>query len=362
MSINMKNYFLAALLFFPFLSFSDNNHIKNSGYNSMQVEDVFSDPEDLIQLEVMVDNTDEFVAFSFDLVFPENIMTYNPDPGFTFLSDRATDHSLFVTLIEPGLLRVFAFSFTNSTFSGNSGSIVSLGFFVNAPHEGAEYPLILVEPILANLVEDILDESFDGTLYVVIDEAEIPDILPIDNIELADGEDSCFNATQSIITAGEDAHFIVQPGANATLIAGENIKMLPGTHIHEGANLHAYIAPDGPFCGEPEKHFLAVAEDNRAESKNTEITNVSEIETPADRSFTVFPNPATDYFTVELYRFEPDAKITVEVYSTQGRLILQKQLQSGPEHVFSLEGQHPGIYLVRLIQDEFIGVQRLIKR
>ena len=359
---HLKNYLFAVLLALPFISATAIIDFgKNTG-NVIYVEDVISAPEDLIQLEIMVDNSDEFVAFSFDLVFPEDIMTYNPDPEVTYLSDRAVDHSLFATLLEPGLLRVFAFSFTNSAFSGNSGSVVSLGFFVNAASEVADYPLILVDPILANLEEDILDESFDGTLYIVVDEAEIPDILVIDNTEVASGEVECFNATQSIITAGEDAYFTVWSGANVTLIAGENIKMLPGTHIHENASLHAYIAPDGPFCGEPEKHFLTAAKDNPAASKNTETTDVSEMETTTDHSFTVYPNPATDYFTLELYRFEPDANITVEVYSMQGRLILQRQLQQGSEHLFSLEGQHPGIYLVRLIQDEFIGVQRLIKR
>ncbi len=367
MIAEIKHSFLTLLLLLPFFAAADVNDFgKNNGLNIMYVEDLSSQPENVIQLEIIVDNADPFIAFSFDLVFPEHIMTYNPDPGLTFLSDRATDHSLFITLQSPGLLRVFVFSFTNSPFSGNSGSIISVGFELNAPHETAAYPINLIDPILVggaeHNFEDILDESFDGTLNIVTGEAEIPEILVIDNIQVGEGEVECFNATQSIITAGEDAFFTVQPGADATLIAGENIKMLSGTHIHSGATLHAYIAPNGPFCGEADKHFLAVEDSKSIDSKHTEITHTIKMETPKDPSFAVYPNPATDRFTLELFRFEPGDNPIAEIYNMQGRLIVRRELQMGQEHQFNLDEEQAGIYHIRVIQHDFIGVQRLIKR
>lgn len=77
---------------------------------------------------------------------------------------------------------------------------------------------------------------------------EIPDELDVDDTTLSDGDNGCFNALQTITTGGDGKIFVVENGAMAELIAGNNIRMLPGTTVRPDGYLHARITTDGSFC------------------------------------------------------------------------------------------------------------------
>ncbi|MBE0662666.1 MAG: T9SS type A sorting domain-containing protein, partial [Bacteroidales bacterium] len=91
--------------------------------------------------------------------------------------------------------------------------------------------------------------------YFQVEGTSIPVVSELDNHLIQPNDTQCFNATQSIYTAGNGGHFIVENGGTTTLIAGEKIVMLPGTKVFHGGHMHAYIAPGGPFCIEPDKHY-----------------------------------------------------------------------------------------------------------
>ncbi len=189
-----------------------------------------------------------------------------------------------------------------------------------------------------------------------------PDVLHLTNKTILSGEEVCFGALQTIhLSGGEGGHFIVEEGGSVTLIAGQNIQMHPGTHARAGSYLHASIAPDGPFCGDAKSHFLEVRHkepDKQDDETRAEIIS----ESSRDDFFKVYPNPAFDHFTVELHQYKADVFVQVEVFSLMGEQVFYKNFFADSDIIVSLEGLQSGIYLVRVLQGERIGVKRVVKR
>ncbi len=78
--------------------------------------------------------------------------------------------------------------------------------------------------------------------------------------------------------------------------------------------------------------------------------------------FDVFPNPTEGTFTISLNKPVSESLTTIEVYSIHGQQIKHREVQAVHHHVFSLEGQKPGIYLIRVMKGDQVGIERLIKR
>jgi hypothetical protein len=118
------------------------------GENIMILPGVYGDPGDDILIEIEVSNDDEFVAFQVDVPLPEGF-AYRPG-SLTLNPARKADHILQGAVL-PGTntLRTLAFSLTNSTFFGNSGTIFTFSLSTPDTPE-ATYPLNLVGAILAD--------------------------------------------------------------------------------------------------------------------------------------------------------------------------------------------------------------------
>ena len=121
--------------------------------------------------------------------------------------------------------------------------------------------------------------------------------------------------------SGTAGPFITQSGASARLVAGESIRMLAGTHLQHGSQVHACIAPGGPFCEEPGK------------------------------------------LTLEIHTADQTGKTLVEVYGLRGERVLREELPGDlSQYILSIEGQLPGLYIVRVVSGQDVGVERIIKR
>ena len=77
---------------------------------------------DTAWVDIDMNNDDEIVAFQFDLIYPDNLV-YS---GVSFLSDRSNEHTLNVQF-NVDYLRVMAYNVSLDPFSGNSGTIVTIG-------------------------------------------------------------------------------------------------------------------------------------------------------------------------------------------------------------------------------------------
>jgi hypothetical protein len=86
----------------------------------------------------------------------------------------------------------------------------------------------------------------------------------------------------------------------------------------------------------------------------------------SQNSFSVFPNPASKSFTVQVYTSEDIGKAQIEIYDYRGKLVLKREvnLTNGEQTVsFQNENLPKGIYLIRLAntQQEFKPVKLVIE-
>ncbi len=187
---------------------------------------------------------------------------------------------------------------------------------------------------------------------------EIPDYIHIAKDEHVDVYDTgCFYAQIQVQIAGHGYSFTVHDGAEATVAAGESIRMLPGTIIEAGAYFLAYIAPEDP-CGRP------FAEEMPEPITQDFIVDDEFVDTD-DNSlfFKIYPNPTSGEFTVQIERFGADEHLLrIEVYDLMGNKVIGKGLPPETLHTISLDNRQAGIYIVRLIRGDSVAVQRLIKR
>jgi hypothetical protein len=98
----------------------------------------------------------------------------------------------------------------------------------------------------------ILLDDYDNTAgthtFYINGVENVPATQTLQNITIANGQSECYDASQTITTAGSNTTFIVQSGGDATLIAGQNILMLPGTSLQSGSSVMAKITTIGAYC------------------------------------------------------------------------------------------------------------------
>ena len=194
-----------------------------------------------------------------------------------------------------------------------------------------------------------------ATSWITVYSPDFPSTITLDEHTVADGENTCFDASETIITGGEGGWFWVQDGGNATLIAGQNIIMLPGTQVDAGGYLLARIAADEhDFCGIPKA----------MEYKHDDV--ITQIYAP-DKSrntgfFEVYPNPTQGYFTIELLLDEINSDILISIHNLQGSMLQALRLPSTRKHSLDISSHPPGIYLLRVTAGNNTDTVRLIKK
>ena len=134
------------------------------------------------------------------------------------------------------------------------------------------------------------------------------------------------------------------------MIAGVNIRFLPGVIAGSGGYMRGYIAPAGPYCITPPLVKSVIIEDS----------GVPEVSVHA--CFRIYPNPTNGNFTVELFEKPEVTPALIEVYDMMGSKLLEAEIQSGRTHLFSLGDQVPGIYLVKVLQNNHAGVGKIVRQ
>lgn len=161
--------------------------------------------------------------------------------------------------------------------------------------------------------------------------------------------DTCFNATQTITAGGTPNTFVVASTGHVTMIAGQNIILLPGTVVQPGGYLHGYIS--NQYCG------ILTAPITAVKSNQEEVWPVS-----PDKLFRVYPNPTSGLFTLEIIGESPEGDLFVEIFNMRGDKVLRSNLFGIGKHELSLSGHPVGIYLVRVISANKFETARIIKQ
>jgi len=177
----------------------------------------------------------------------------------------------------------------------------------------------------------------------------VPPTLTVQGVTVNPGETACYNATGTITVAGGSTTFLVQNGGSATFIAGQNILFMPGTTVEPGGMMHAYIAPDGPFCPAAPP-----------QTKTGEVVKVTVTEEP-DLQVSVYPNPTEGRFFVELSGDQLPAVVSVEVIDLRGNSVLRGEMRDTRKQEFDLSGIAMGVYGVRITSGDWTRLVRIVR-
>jgi hypothetical protein len=129
-----------------------------------------------------------------------------------------------------------------------------------------------------------------------------------------------------------------------------NIVMLPGTTVTEGGYLTGYITPVSQYCG-----VKAVT----VPTTNTAGPGVANGQ--GGGGIRVYPNPAGDLLNVEITDPEFGGMVAVTVYDMTGRVVTEERSSTKKVTVF-LQGQAPGIYLIRVNGGTRSAAARVIRK
>ena len=178
------------------------------------------------------------------------------------------------------------------------------------------------------------------------------------NFNIEDGQQRCYNASQTI-TVGGEGPFLIHTGGAVDLIAGERITMLSGTMVEPGGYLHGFLVTNCLWCSlYPANSLVAVQPD----STDVSTLKVPTMDKPSNHHFKVYPNPTTGTFTLELSDFPESPSFKVEVYGMRGDLLIRELITGKKKHVFSLEGKPNGIYFIRVVTGTYTGSGKIVKQ
>ncbi len=219
---------------------------------------------------------------------------------------------------------------------------------------GQQSPMVTPDVTTSYFVEafDGLFHAFDTVTVVVTHSNPIQDTVWLRNKTLEPGQNYCYNAFQTITTAGTPSLFIVQNGADVQLIAGHRIVMLPGTKALPGSHFTARITATGSFC-------CAVPPAPSSKTAS-EATTVGEDGLTYD-FYRLYPNPTSGSFVVEMIGEGEEAVVTATITNLLGSEILKRSMPYMPRYEFDLSDRQPGIYLVRITRGTQTAITKVIR-
>lgn len=217
---------------------------------------------------------------------------------------------------------------------------------------------------ISSFIDLFSEMSMDGGVTWLADDNETtvlyahgPAVLSdlvLQNVFIEEPVSNCYDATNSIITGGlSGGPFMVFPGGEATLIAGQSIVMQHGTSVFPGGYLHAWITENGMYCPDPPvpPMTLPLNADEGDDSLFSEESG----------HVRVYPNPAQDEFTVRLSGSGSDVIGVIEVLDSKGNSVVLKQSVRSRQHTLNTVGWTPGLYIVKVVSSEFSETVKLVK-
>jgi hypothetical protein len=222
-------------------------------------------------------------------------------------------------------------------------------------------------------IGEIITETFAGGSYMLTQgfhqglfpSGQVPDTLILGDLILSEPTDTCFSAKKTILVAGNDTFFMVENGASAILVAGNNIVFMQGTLVQHGGNMLAYITTDSTYCSKPQALVAVNSPEPDAAVYLSDTNNLDELlMVPTNMGimkYRVYPNPTTGVFRLEFSETSNEQKIVTEIISPFGERLLQTESFAGSAFRFDISGRPSGIYLLRAFTENQSLVIKIIK-
>ncbi len=226
----------------------------------------------------------------------------------------------------------------------------SYGYYHISPLPPGYYDVTFAKPgysteVITNVWIDTYYTTWIGTC---LDPVLTPENRTVQDVTVSNGTSECYDAQQIITVAGGGTSFLVQPGGEATFIAGQQINYLPGTVVQSGGYMLGRIAPGGPFCGV-------------YESPLTSAETVQPAVIDNQKDIMVFPNPTSGRARIMVPAGIDRSRSVVEVYNFSGSRIFMAETEPGREMSIDLSPEPAGIYLIRVITGGKVYSTRLIR-
>jgi hypothetical protein len=181
----------------------------------------------------------------------------------------------------------------------------------------------------------------------------IPASIALQNVNIAIGQNRCYEASQIITIAGGGTSFHVETGGNATMVAGQKVVYKTGTKVFPGGYMHGYISQDGLYC---QALPAMVAKDDE-----TPETHPTVSDSPVAR-FKVFPNPAVEEITILPSGSIQEGISMVEIIDIHGHELLSVFPRGKTQLTLNLPDLPPGIYLLRIRSAAYCEIIKLVIR
>jgi hypothetical protein len=164
------------------------------------------------------------------------------------------------------------------------------------------------------------------------------------------GQSECFHALQTLTVAGNSTSFIVYSNGQVNLIAGQNIRILPGTKIYPGAYMHAYISSDNQYCSgqAPTLPNPVTIMDNYPLNRETPL-------------FSIHPNPSSGKFNLRNKSQSFAEVVALAVFNMKGEKVLQKSFTGNDLMEFRMDDFPDGCYFLKVSSGSNTESIKLIK-
>ncbi len=215
--------------------------------------------------------------------------------------------------------------------------------FTNIPANNDEISCILV----SNAACVVNNPAVSNAVVILV--ASYPTLNVLENLTI--NQSTCFDALQTISVAGDGSTFTIESGGSVTMIAGQQINYLPGTHIMPGAYLHGFITTTGEFCGTQAPSSPGVTQNDPPDTDGGTASSLH-----------VFPNPTDGVFEVEINGLNDEETSRLEIYSMTGEKVASTDLHGTSRQDISLSGKPAGIYLIKAVSGKKSGTARIVKR
>lgn len=182
--------------------------------------------------------------------------------------------------------------------------------------------------------------AFDD-FSITTEENSIPQEIVLTNHDFTEIADTCFNAYQSIIVAGDENSVELYEGSQVRFIAGNNIRFLPGFYSHEGCNMIAFITPDSSFCDYAGGRSLVNNQFEESKAAEELVTSVGD---KYYGEIKVYPNPNNGKFNVDVSGLGLPAEISV--YSVTGQRVYFNEATKTKSESIDLMEIDKGVYII----------------